>query len=95
MSGDTERLESDGSGVEKSLREASSSDSTRAGTRGMAREQFVTTKEAADALHVTQQTVRNWYKSGVLRGYSVSQGSKSCVRITLESVQDVIEGKAW
>lgn len=95
MSRDTERLEPDSSGVEKSLRKTSGSDSPSAGNRGMVGEQFMTTKEAADALHVTQQTVRNWYKSGVLRGYSVSQGSKSCVRITSESVKDVIEGKAW
>ena len=95
MSGDTERLEPDSSGVEKSLREASGSDSPSAGNRGMAREQFMTTGEASDELHVTQQTIRNWYKSGLLRGFSVSQGSRSCIRITSESVEDVKEGKAW
>lgn len=95
MFGDTERVEPDSSGVEKSLRKASGGDSVSAGDRGMAREQFMTTKEASDVLDVTQQTIRNWYKSGVLRGFSVSQGSRSCVRITRESVKDVIEGKAW
>ena len=56
---------------------------------------LLTTAEASDILRVTQQTVRNWLKAGVLEGYVKSGDKRSLVRITAESVQNVLDGKAW
>lgn len=61
----------------------------------VAGEQLLTTKEAAAELFVTQQTVRNWLKSGILQGYGVEGARRSCFRITAASVRDVLSGKAW
>lgn len=58
-------------------------------------EQLLKTAEAAKELGVTQQTVRNWLKSGVLQGYGVEGARRSCLRITAASVKDVLSGKAW
>lgn len=56
---------------------------------------LLTTAEASDILRVTQQTVRNWLRAGVLKGYVKSGDKRSLVRITAESVQNVLDGKAW
>lgn len=95
MQRDTSHMDSSGQESTQGISKVSSGDDKMRGDAQLGSLQYVSTKEAADILCVTQQTARNWLKIGVLEGYAVQGGKRACIRITRQSVENVKNGKAW
>lgn len=95
MQRDTSDMDSASQESTQGVSKVSSGDNKMRGDAQLGSLQYVSTKEAADLLCVTQQTARNWLKVGVLEGYAVQGGKRSCIRITRQSVENVKSGKAW
>lgn len=47
----------------------------------------LSTREAAARLGVHPNTILNWYKSGILRGYKLGPGKTSDLRIEVASIK--------
>jgi excisionase family DNA binding protein len=95
MQGNTSDMDSGYARVTQSVQQVSGENGADQVASRLDRRGLLTTAEASDILRVTQQTVRNWLKAGVLKGYVKSGDKRSLVRITAESVQNVLDGKAW
>lgn len=95
MQGNTGDMDSGYARVTQSVQQVSGENGADQVASRLDRRRLLTTAEASDILRVTQQTVRNWLKAGVLKGYVKSGDKRSLVRITAESVQNVLDGKAW
>lgn len=55
---------------------------------------FLTTGEVAEMLGVSGQTVRNWIRAGVLKGYRLNPSGR--ILIKQEDLEDAVEkGKIW
>lgn len=50
---------------------------------------FLSTTEVAELLGVSSQTVRNWIRAGVLKGYRLNPSGRMLVK--QEDLQDAIE----
>jgi len=95
MQRDTGDMDSADKEVSECISEMPSIDTTVRGDGELGSAQYMNTKEAADALCITQQTARNWLKAGLLKGYIVQVDKRPCIRITKDSVDSVKSGKAW
>jgi len=56
----------------------------------------ISTKEAAELLQVSDQTVINWWKDGLLEGYkkNPSKDNNSPLRIHTQSVEKILRERA-
>jgi excisionase family DNA binding protein len=52
------------------------------------RSDTISIKEAAQRLGVDEDTVRNWMKRGWLKGFKLSPGRTSRVRVYVESIEE-------
>lgn len=57
----------------------------------MTQERFLTVREIADRMRVTEFTVRNWLRSGKLQGYRPG-GTKAGWRVKESDLERFIEG---
>jgi excisionase family DNA binding protein len=59
---------------------------------------YMTTKQVAEYFQVCVSTVRNWHKSGVMKGYhlpSVGKGKSINIRFRREDVEELARELPW